>query len=101
MTEFRLTGPIKIVGTGLIGTSIGLALSSNGIEVLLADSSPAVLNLAVDFGAGKKFVPGVEPELVIVCTPPDIAAQVIEAELASHPMAKQRAKVRPLAQRSD
>ena len=87
MSESRLTGPIKIVGTGLIGTSIGLALRAKGIEVHLLDSSPAELNLAVDFGAGKKFETGIEPELVIVCTPPDVTEQVIEEELAAHPEA--------------
>lgn len=85
MTETRLIGPIKIVGTGLIGTSIGLALKSQGLQVFLEDSSPAVLNLAIDFGAGSKFQLGTEPELVIVCTPPDVTAEVVAAELAAHP----------------
>ena len=84
MTESRLTGPIKIVGTGLIGTSIGLALRSKGLEVLLEDASPAVLSLAVDFGAGSKFQSGIEPQLVVVCTPPDVTAQVIASELLTH-----------------
>jgi prephenate dehydrogenase len=83
--DSRLTGPIKIVGTGLIGTSIGLALRSKGLEVLLEDSSPAVLSLAIDFGAGTKFQSGTEPELVIVCTPPDVTALVVAAELKAHP----------------
>ena len=87
MKESRLTGPIKIIGTGLIGTSIGLALKSKGLEVLLEDASPAVLNLAIDFGAGSKFEPGIEPELVVVCTPPDVTAQVIAAQLKAHPNA--------------
>jgi prephenate dehydrogenase len=82
--DSRLTGPIKIVGTGLIGTSIGLALGSKGLEVFLEDSSPAVLNLAIDFGAGKKCEAGLEPQLVIVCTPPDVTAQVIAGELLAH-----------------
>ncbi len=85
MKDSRLTGPIKIVGTGLIGTSIGLALRSKGLEVLLEDASPAVLNLAIDFGAGAKFQSGTEPELVIVCTPPDVTAQVVATELKAHP----------------
>ena len=84
MKDSRLTGPIKIVGTGLIGTSIGLALRSKGLEVFLEDSSPAVLNLAIDFGAGKKYEAGLEPQLVIVCTPPDVTAQVIAGELLAH-----------------
>ena len=87
MKDSRLTGPIKIVGTGLIGTSIGLALKSKGLDVFLDDSSPAVLDLAIDFGAGKKYEAGVEPELVIVCTPPDVTALVIAKELLAHPAA--------------
>lgn len=87
MSQARVSGPVKIVGSGLIGTSIGLALSNLGVKVLLADSSPAVLSLAVDFGAGEKFQPGVEPDLVVVCVPPDVAAAVIASELALHKQA--------------
>lgn len=49
----RLAGPVRIVGTGLLGTSIGLALSERGVDVSLADASPASLALAVDYGAGR------------------------------------------------
>ncbi|MDP4756492.1 MAG: prephenate dehydrogenase [Aquiluna sp.] len=87
MSQARVIGPVKVVGSGLIGTSIGLALSGLGIRVLLSDSSPQVLKLAVDFGAGEKFEPGTEPKLVVVCVPPDVAASVISAELENHPSA--------------
>jgi prephenate dehydrogenase len=87
VSQARIAGPVKIVGTGLIGTSIGLALSQLGVRVLLADSSPAIVSLSVDFGAGEKFVEGVEPELVVVCVPPDVSKSVIEAELIAHPAA--------------
>ncbi|MFM7014075.1 MAG: prephenate dehydrogenase [Actinomycetota bacterium] len=83
----RTASPVKIVGTGLIGTSIGLALSSKGVEVLLDDASPAAVSLAADFGAGKKFLPGTEPKLVIVATPPDVTAEIIARELSLHPEA--------------
>ncbi|HHW83665.1 MAG TPA: prephenate dehydrogenase, partial [Actinomycetales bacterium] len=36
-----LPGPVLVVGTGLLGTSIGLALREHGVEVLLRDTSPA------------------------------------------------------------
>lgn len=87
MTQARVSGPVKIVGSGLIGTSIGLALGGLGVRVLLADSSPAVLSLAVDFGAGEKFEAGQQPELVVVCVPPDVSASVIANELLAHPQA--------------
>lgn len=87
MSAARVVGPVKIVGSGLIGTSIGLALSQLGVRVLLTDSSPAIVNLSVDFGAGEKFAAGVEPELVVVCVPPDVAKSVIETELNTHPKA--------------
>ena len=87
MSKNRLTGDVKIVGSGLIGTSIGLALTQAGIKVLLSDSSPAVQDLAVDFGAGQKFQEGQNPSLVIVCVPPDVTAAVIEQQLELHPEA--------------
>ena len=87
MSTARVAGPVKIVGSGLIGTSIGLALTQSGVRVLLADSSPAVQDLAVDFGAGEKFQEGQTPSLVIVCVPPDVTASVIEQQLQLHPEA--------------
>ena len=87
MSTARVAGPVKIVGSGLIGTSIGLALTQAGIKVLLSDSSPAVRDLAVDFGAGQKFQDGQTPSLVIVCVPPDVTASVILQQLELHPEA--------------
>lgn len=87
MSTARVVGPVKIVGSGLIGTSIGLALTQAGIKVLLSDSSPAVQDLAVDFGAGEKFQDGQTPTLVVVCVPPDVTASVIKQQLEIHPQA--------------
>lgn len=84
MNSARTAGPVKIVGTGLIGTSIGLALRELGVRVLLADSSPASVSLAADFGAGEKFEAGAEPKLIVVCVPPDVTPSVIAAELEIH-----------------
>jgi prephenate dehydrogenase len=42
-----------VVGTGLIGTSIALALSEQGVTVWLTDHDPAAARLAADIGAGK------------------------------------------------
>ena len=83
----RVTGPVRIVGTGLLGASIGLALRERGVDVILADSSRAALALAVDYGAGRRADPGDAPTLVIVAVPPDHVADVVLAELAAHPTA--------------
>ncbi|HEX2313097.1 MAG TPA: 3-hydroxyacyl-CoA dehydrogenase NAD-binding domain-containing protein, partial [Thermomonospora sp.] len=41
-----------VIGTGLIGTSIALAMRGRGAEVLLADRDTASLELAAGLGAG-------------------------------------------------
>ena len=46
-----MRGPGLVSGTGLLGTSLGLALRELGVEVLLADPSPATLHLARELGA--------------------------------------------------
>ncbi|MCP1501467.1 prephenate dehydrogenase [Curtobacterium herbarum] len=83
----RVRGPVRIVGTGLLGASIGLALRDKGVEVVLDDVSPAALALAVDYGAGRPPAAGDEPELIVVAVPPDVTATVVERELRDHPNA--------------
>jgi prephenate dehydrogenase len=46
-------GSAVVIGTGLIGTSIALALSERGVTVWLTDQNPAAARLAADIGAGK------------------------------------------------
>ncbi|MDX6340488.1 MAG: prephenate dehydrogenase [Trebonia sp.] len=43
---------VLVQGTGLIGTSIALALRDKGTEVWLSDADPATAKLAADLGAG-------------------------------------------------
>ena len=82
----RVTGPVRIVGAGLLGASIGLALRERGVDVTLADTSRSNLRLAVDYGAGRAAAAGdADPALVVVAVPPDLVAEVVEAELAAHP----------------
>ena len=45
-------GSAVVIGTGLIGTSIALALSERGVTVWLTDQNPAAARLAADIGAG-------------------------------------------------
>ena len=83
----RLDAQVRIVGTGLLGASIGLALSSQGIDVALADSSPSSVHLASDLGAGRPAQADDQPKIIVVCVPPDVTADVIEAELKAFPEA--------------
>ena len=83
----RLSAQVRIVGTGLLGASIGLALRSQGIDVVLADSSPSSVNLASDLGAGRPAQPTDQPKIIVVCVPPDVTADVIAAELSAFPEA--------------
>ena len=87
MVESRLTGPVRVVGVGLLGTSIGLGLRARGVEVILADASPTHLSIAVDYGAGRVATETDEPQLIVVCVPPDVTARVVAAELEAFPRA--------------
>jgi prephenate dehydrogenase len=83
----RLTGQVKIIGAGLLGTSIGLALSKLGIDVIVSDSSRASQALAIDYGAGRQPRDDDQPALVVVCVPPDITAEIVAGALADYPEA--------------
>lgn len=81
-------GPVRVVGTGLLGTSVGLALRAHGVDVQLADPSRTAVALARDVGAGDPAGPDdAEPVLVVVAAPPDVTADVVLAELTAHPRA--------------
>ena len=99
MSTARVAGPVKIVGSGLIGTSIGLALTQAGVQVLVSDSSPAVQDLAVDFGAGEVFKDGQNPEATILSKLESSGAD-LSRYVGSHPMAG-REQAGVLAGRSD
>jgi len=83
----RTTGQIHIIGAGLLGTSIGLALTKLGIDVSISDASPAIALLAIDFAAGRKLVEGDEISVVIVCVPPDVTGKTVSAALREFPTA--------------
>lgn len=85
MNESRMTGTVRIVGAGLLGTSIGLALAKQKVDVVIQDASPANQSLAIDYGAGRKPSAGDTPSLIVVCVPPDVTASVVLAELTAFP----------------
>lgn len=81
----RVQGTVRIVGSGLLGSSIGHALMARGIDVALDDTSPSQLRLAIDYGAGRHPRDDDDPSLVVVAVPPDVTADVIQRELSRHP----------------
>ena len=77
-----MLGKVRIVGSGLIGTSIGLGLVQRGIAVEMVDSDPLAQALANDLTGG---VVVVDPELVIFALPTSGLSQVIQSEIAINP----------------
>ena len=73
---------VRIVGSGLIGTSIGLGLVQRGIAVEMIDSDPSTQALAQDLIGGAEVV---NPELVVLAIPTSALSQVITAELSINP----------------
>ena len=78
---------VRVVGTGLIGASIGLALRARGVDVVISDPSPTAQALASDLGAGRIANADDAPDLVVVAAPPDVVADVVRTELERYPRA--------------
>jgi prephenate dehydrogenase len=73
-------GSVRIVGAGLLGTSIGLALSKLGVDVSIDSKSRKSVELACEYGAGRPAEATDKPQIVVVCVPPQLtAAKVLEA----------------------
>ena len=77
----ELTGPVLVVGAGLLGTSVGLALQAHDVEVLLSDVNEENLRTASGLGAGRVVAELPEIQLVVVAVPPDHLAAAIAAAL--------------------
>ncbi|TMR10880.1 prephenate dehydrogenase [Nonomuraea turkmeniaca] len=76
-------GRIVVIGTGLIGTSIALAMRQVGTEVLLIDRDPDAVRLAADLGAGTPWPDdsGEPADLAVVAVPPPaVAATLLDAQ---------------------
>ena len=78
--------PVRIIGTGLIGGSLGMALRRAGVQVQVEDVSPGTAALAVELGVGELPAAGDRhPELVLVAAPPDVAASIVDGALRRWP----------------
>lgn len=76
-----------VIGCGLIGTSVALALTSHGLQVWLEDTSPAHLDEAISRGAGVARSALDEPRFVVVAVPPAHAGAVVLDALDRWPQA--------------
>ena len=79
----RLEGPVLVVGAGLLGTSIALALRRHDVDVALRDVSVENLRIATVLGAANVDPDDVRPQLVVVAVPPDHLAEVVAEALTT------------------
>ncbi|MEU5264304.1 prephenate dehydrogenase [Amycolatopsis sp. NPDC021455] len=75
-----------VVGTGLIGTSVALALRGKGVEVSLSDVNPRAARLAQELGAGREWA-GERVDLAVIAVPPHLVADRL-AELQKRGVAR-------------
>jgi len=74
-------GRVLVAGTGLIGTSIALALRAKGADVWLSDADQATAKLAADLGAGV-VVPDLRDakgiaDVAVLATPPAVVGTML------------------------
>jgi prephenate dehydrogenase len=81
---------VIVVGTGLIGTSVALALRPRGVTVWLADSDPAAARLAADIGAGT-VLPGDVPAGPPPGGPADVAVLAVPPQAVAPTLARAQA----------
>lgn len=76
---------IRIVGSGLIGTSIALGAAQQGHTLELEDKEPSTRQLAEDL-LQPQISQG-EPDLVVIATPPSHAWETLKRESQIYPQA--------------
>jgi prephenate dehydrogenase len=83
---------VAVLGTGLIGTSVALALREQGAGVWLADADPEAARLAANLGAGEPLpdAPVTQADVAVIAVPPPAVAATLAAAQArgSHGLAR-------------
>jgi prephenate dehydrogenase len=80
-------GPVLVVGAGLIGASVAMALSRAAVPAFIRDVDAAVAHVASSRGAGSDGPIAGTPSLVVVATPPNQLGAEIARALADFPTA--------------
>ena len=83
--EVKAFSSIRIIGSGLIGTSIGLALAARGVQVEMLDLDQKAQKLAQDLIASE--ISGA-PEVILFAIPASALAETFEREFALNPGSK-------------
>ncbi|MEO7588173.1 MAG: prephenate dehydrogenase [Arachnia sp.] len=81
-------GPVLVIGAGLVGSSLGMALTRAGVDVSLEDLSKSHALVAASLGAGRVSTTGsadVTVAVVVVATPPSTIADVVCRALERFP----------------
>ena len=85
INEGQAFSSIRIIGSGLIGTSIGLALAARGVQVEMLDLDQKAQKLAQDLIASE--ISGA-PEVILFAIPASALAESFEREFAFNPGSK-------------
>jgi prephenate dehydrogenase len=82
----RLPASVVVIGTGMVGTSVALALRRRKVTVWLSDADPAAVAEAVAIGAGtplasgpQELPPGGVADLAVLAVPPAAVAGALRA----------------------
>lgn len=79
---------VLIIGAGLVGSSLGLALTRHGCDVVLSDQVGSHAVVAAGLGAGRVGLPAAdEVDIVVVATPPAVIARIVADALHRFPTA--------------
>jgi prephenate dehydrogenase len=79
---------VLILGAGLVGSSLGLALTRAGYDVRLWDIAPSHAVVAAGLGAGAVADEETDnPDVVVVATPPDAIPALVAEVLEKFPRA--------------
>ncbi|HJE50918.1 MAG TPA: prephenate dehydrogenase [Tessaracoccus flavescens] len=83
-----MTSSVLILGAGLVGSSLGIALTRAGYQVLLWDIVPSHARVAAVRGAGQVSDEATDdPDIVVVATPPDAIPALVAEVLEKFPRA--------------
>lgn len=74
---------VAVIGTGMMGTSVALALRARGAQVYLRDRDPAAAAVAAARGAGTVEAPPEPVDVAVIAVPPGDIAGVLARSQAT------------------